>query len=517
MSEESTPIIEEPSSFADLGLRPATLKTLSDLGYQEPTPIQLQTIAPLLAGRDVVAQAQTGTGKTAAFALPLLERIDSKRAAVQALILTPTRELALQVSEAIHTYSKGFERIRIAPIYGGQPFPPQARKIAKGAQIVVGTPGRVMDHMRRGTLRINDLRTLVLDEADEMLRMGFIDDVEWILGHTPKQRQTALFSATLSGEIRRIAERYTTDATRISIAADQRTLPSQIKQVFWPVSHVNKLDALRRIVETENIEAGIIFARTKAGCAELASALNERGTCVEPLHGDLSQPAREQVVRRLKSGAIRLIVATDVAARGLDIERVSHVINYDIPGEVESYVHRIGRTGRAGSQGKAILFVAPRERWMLKRIEKATGQRIAEMRLPTRDELARHRANVLKTELRAILASEGLEDYLRVITELESEGEHSSERIAAAALRLARGEPALAPPEVKPAAKPRPARGDKDRGDKKNRPFSRKGKSGGPRKSSGRGSQPKRGPKRKPGAKRVKRDPAGAARPSKRA
>jgi ATP-dependent RNA helicase DeaD len=428
--------------FDDLGLDPKLVATIREHGYKTPTAIQIQSIPPLIEGRDLLGQAQTGTGKTAAFALPLLQRIDPKKRKVQGLILTPTRELALQVAEAVKRYSAKLGHVRIAAVYGGQAILPQIRLVERGAQIVVGTPGRIMDLMRRGTIKLDALDTLVLDEADEMLRMGFIDDVEWILGHTPDRRQIALFSATMPSEIERIAERHLTDSVRIKVARKQLTLPN-IEQSYWFVKGLHKLDALTRILETETMEAGIIFVKTKVSCIEIAQRLGERGFSVEALNGDLTQSAREQAVRRMRAGKIDLIVATDVAARGLDIDRISHVFNFDIPMDVESYVHRIGRTGRAGNAGKAILFVSAKERWMLNKIERFINAPIPALKLPNYAMVIEKRARILKERLAATIQDSDLTAYHKVaLSMLQDEGLDMA-TIAAAAIKLAQGDLSL--------------------------------------------------------------------------
>ncbi len=445
---ESTP------GFEALSLDTRLVARLGELGYAEPTPIQQESIPPLIQGRDLVGQAQTGTGKTAAFALPMLQRLNPAKRSIQALILAPTRELALQVAEAVKTYSASLGNVRVAAVYGGQAILPQIKEVKRGAQIVVGTPGRIMDLMRRGTIKLGGLDLLVLDEADEMLRMGFIEDVEWILGHTPEKRQIALFSATMPREIESISDRYTNDPVRIAIARKTLTLPN-IDQSYWAVKGLHKLDALTRILETESLEAGIIFVRTKIACTELASQLSARGFSVEALNGDMSQSAREQAVRRMKAGEIDLIVATDVAARGLDIERVSHVFNYDIPLDVESYVHRIGRTGRAGNKGVAILFVTNKERWMLKKIERFTNAPIRAMTIPGYGKVIEKRISVLKERLRESTKASDLPTYDKIVLQLLEDEEFDLQTLAAAAIRLAQGEQSL---EMKAkGSSPRPA------------------------------------------------------------
>jgi ATP-dependent RNA helicase DeaD len=461
----SAPIpTSEPNGFKKLGLDPRLLAKLVELNYKTPTPIQVKTIPPLIEGRDLIGQAQTGTGKTAAFALPMLHRIDPKKRAVQALILAPTRELALQVAEAVKTYSAKLGKVRIAAVYGGQAIMPQIKQVKAGAQIIVGTPGRVMDLMRRGTIKLGELDLLVLDEADEMLRMGFIDDVEWILGHTPDSRQLALFSATMPREIELISDRYTKNPARISVARKELTLPN-IAQSYWLVKGLHKLDALTRILETETIEAGIIFVRTKAGCADLATQLSGRGFSIEALNGDMSQSAREQAVRRMKAGKIDLIVATDVAARGLDIDRISHVFNFDIPMDVESYVHRIGRTGRAGNEGIAILFVTNKERWMLKKIERFTNSPIPSLELPSYGKVIEKRVRVLKERLYKSIEDTNLDPYNKVVLEMLEDDRFDLPTLAAAAIRLAQGDQSL---EMK--AKSKLPKYDRDADDRSPRP-----------------------------------------------
>ncbi|MFP5285573.1 MAG: DEAD/DEAH box helicase [Thermoanaerobaculia bacterium] len=444
-------------SFGDLGLSEPLLKALAEVGYEAPTPIQEKTIPPMLAGRDLIGQAQTGTGKTAAFALPILEKIDPGLPEVQALVLAPTRELAIQVAEAVHTYSKHLGRVGVLPVYGGQPIQLQLKRLERGVQVVVGTPGRIMDHMRRGTLQLDALRIVVLDEADEMLRMGFIEDVEWILSQAPAERQTALFSATLPREIRRIAERHLQNPVSIEIEHRTLTVPA-IEQRYLNVSQPQKIEALARILETEPTEAVLVFARTKTGAAEVAEKLEARGYAAEAMHGDMGQAQREGVIRRLRAGQVEIVVATDVAARGLDVERISHVVNYDIPYDVEAYVHRIGRTGRAGRSGVAVLFITPRERRMMAEIERYTGQRITPMKMPTQADVAARRIALFKDSIRKTLAEGDLDLYLSLVEELVDEGLDLAE-VAAAAARLARGDKPLEV-EVEPEAEEMPAAED---------------------------------------------------------
>jgi ATP-dependent RNA helicase DeaD len=435
-------------TFESLGLSAPILKAIAEIGYETPTPIQEKTIPPMLAGRDLIGQAQTGTGKTAAFAIPILEKIDLALPEVQALVLAPTRELAIQVAEAIHSYSKFLGRVGVLPVYGGQPIQLQLKRLDRGVHVVVGTPGRIMDHLRRGSLRLDAVRVVVLDEADEMLRMGFIEDVEWILSQAPEGRQTALFSATLPREVRRIAERHLRNPVSIEIEHKTMTVPAT-EQRYLHVSPQQKLDALARILETEPTDAVLIFTRTKNGAAELTERLQGRGYAAESMHGDMNQAQRETVIRRLKGGQVEIVVATDVAARGLDVERISHVINYDIPNDVEAYVHRIGRTGRAGRSGVAVLFVSPRERRMMTEIERYTGQRITPMKMPTQADVAARRVALFKDNIRSTIEEGDLDLYLSLVEELVEEGLDLAE-IAAAAARLARGDKPLEV-EVEPA------------------------------------------------------------------
>src|SRR5688500_5675220 len=369
------------ATFAELGLDEQIVQAVTELGYEEPTPIQEQTIRLLLDGSDVIAQAQTGTGKTAAFALPILEKLDPAVRSPQALILTPTRELAVQVAEAFQSYSK-YRRVSILPVYGGQPIDRQLRALERGVQVVVGTPGRVLDHIRRKTLKLADVRIVVLDEADEMLNMGFIEDIETILKETAEGRQTALFSATMPGPIASLAKKYIRDAKRIKIEAEHLTV-DQIRQMYYEVGRRDKFEMLARILDYEQPTSALIFCRTKLEVDSLGQRLNARGYAAETLHGDLNQMQRDRVMGRFRANQIELLIATDVAARGLDVEQISHVINYDMPHDSESYVHRIGRTGRAGRTGIAISLVVPRERYLLQMIQRSTGATIHKMRLPT--------------------------------------------------------------------------------------------------------------------------------------
>ena len=429
-------------TFSEFELKPALQKSLDEVGYETPTPIQEQTIPLMLEKKDVLGQAQTGTGKTAAFALPLLSNLNLRQKDPQVLVLAPTRELAIQVAEAFKKYASHMKSFHVLPIYGGQEYSGQIRGLKRGSHVVVGTPGRVMDHMRRGTLKLDKLSTLVLDEADEMLRMGFIDDVKWILEKTPEERQIALFSATMPQQIRRIATRYLKDPVQI-IIKDKTTTAPTIRQRFWPVSGMHKLDALTRILEAEPFEAMLIFVRTKTATVELSAKLEARGYASTPLNGDIKQNQRERSIERLKSGKLDILVATDVAARGLDVERITHVINYDIPHDTEGYVHRIGRTGRAGRQGDAILFVAPREKSMLHAIERATNQKIEIMELPSTELINDQRMAKFKQRITDTLASEELGLYHQMIEQYQQEHNVPVLEIAAALGLLLQGETPL--------------------------------------------------------------------------
>jgi ATP-dependent RNA helicase DeaD len=422
---------ETNTTFAQLGLSDQVLKAVEEIGYETPSPIQLQSIPPLLEGRDLLGQAQTGTGKTAAFALPLLSRLDLSITKPQVLVLTPTRELAIQVAEAMQTYSRHIRGFRILPVYGGQPMGIQLRQLSRGVHVVVGTPGRVMDHIRRKTLVLDNLSGLVLDEADEMLNMGFIEDIEWILEHTPKEKQTALFSATMPTQIKRVAKRYLNDPTEIQIKTKTSTVDT-ITQRYWQVTGLHKLDALTRMLEVEEFDAILIFVRTKTATAELSEKLQARGHSSAPLNGDMNQSARESTVERLKSGKLDIIVATDVAARGLDVQRITHVINYDIPNDTEAYVHRIGRTGRAGRKGDAILFVSPREKRMLYAIEKATRQQITQMQLPSHKEVTGRRVERFQQTITDAIHSQDLNFFEELIADYQEKHNIETNQIAAA-------------------------------------------------------------------------------------
>jgi ATP-dependent RNA helicase DeaD len=435
---------QDAKSFDGLGLSEPLLQTIDEVGYERPTTIQIKTIPLLLEGRDVIGQAQTGTGKTAAFALPILQRLDIESNEIQALVLTPTRELGIQVAEAIHTYSRRLGNVRVLPVYGGQSIQKQIGRLKRGVHIVVGTPGRIMDHLRRGTLTLESLKMVVLDEADEMLRMGFIEDVEWILSQAPKELQTALFSATIPKEVRRIADRYLNNPATLEVEQKTMTVPTT-QQRYLIVSEQQKVHALAQLLETETTgdEAALIFAGTKVGAAELAEKLGARGFAAEAMHGDMNQPQRETVIRRLRSGQVEIVVATDVAARGWDVERISLVVNYDIPNDTESYVHRIGRTGRAGRTGKSILFVTPRQKRMLREIERYTRQEIEPIKLPSRADVAARRIAMFKEQIIKTAADEDLELYLNLVEEITQESGLDIAEIAAAAACLARGDKSL--------------------------------------------------------------------------
>jgi ATP-dependent RNA helicase DeaD len=442
--------------FSDLALAAPVLRAVDEVGYETPSPIQAQTIPPLLEGRDLLGIAQTGTGKTAAFALPLLSRLDLSLRQPQVLLLAPTRELAIQVAEAMQTYARHLEGFHILPVYGGQSMDVQLRQLRRGVHVVVGTPGRIQDHLRRGTLSLDSLIAVVLDEADEMLRMGFIDDVEQILEHTPSGRQVVLFSATMPEAIRRVAQNHLREPVEIRIKAKTATVTTTTQR-YWQVSGVHKLDALTRILEVEDFNALIIFVRTKTATLELAEKLEARGYSCAALNGDMNQALRENTIERLKAGALDIVVATDVAARGLDVERISHVVNYDIPYDTEAYIHRIGRTGRAGRKGEAILFVAPRERRMLRAIEKATGQPITPMQLPSREDIADRRTVQFKQMITDTIESQELAFFEELIEGYQSEHNIGLSEIAAALAYLLQRARPLAPAKHEVAERQRPA------------------------------------------------------------
>ena len=434
---------ESSVNFNSFGLSDALLKVLEEVGYEVPSAIQEQCITHLLNGHDVIGQAQTGTGKTAAFALPLIDRIDLNKNQVQLLVLAPTRELAIQVSEAIQTYARHLKGFHVLPIYGGQSYDIQLRPLKRGVHAVVGTPGRVMDHLKRGTLKLNSLKALVLDEADEMLKMGFIDDVKWVMEKLPKERQIALFSATMPDVIRRVAEKFLNSPKVVKVKTKTATAQT-ISQRYWLVGGLHKLDALTRILEVESFEALLIFVRTKTATIDLAEKLSARGFTAEAINGDIAQNQRERIIQQLKNGKIDILIATDVAARGLDVDRISHVINYDIPQDPESYVHRIGRTGRAGREGKAILFVAPRERRMLKTIERITRQPIEPMLLPSAKIINEQRVINFKQRITDTLDNQELAIFEELILDYQKEHEIDAFKIASSLALMAQGtEPLL--------------------------------------------------------------------------
>ncbi len=423
------------TTFKDLGFSDATLRAVTELGYEEPTPIQDQTIRLMLDGADVIAQAQTGTGKTAAFALPIIEKIDPRLRVPQALVLTPTRELAVQVAEAFQSYSK-YHSISVLPVYGGQPIDRQLRALSRGVQVVVGTPGRIIDHMTRKTIDFEAVKTVVLDEADEMLNMGFIEDIEAILKATSASRQTALFSATMPAPIVALSARYLRDAQQVTIKAEQLTV-ANIRQVYYEVGRRDKFEVLTRVLDYEAPTSAIIFCRTKLEVDAIGQRLNAHGHQAETLHGDLTQAQRDRVMARFRSGQSDLLIATDVAARGLDVEQISHVINYDLPVDPEVYVHRIGRTGRAGRSGLAISLVTARERRLLQVIQRLSGTGMERVLIPTVGDVITRRHERFKDSLRETLAEEGLEPYLVLVSELGEE--HSPIDLAAAAFKMLLG------------------------------------------------------------------------------
>lgn len=432
-----------PADFTSLGLIEPLLHALDTAGYQEPTPIQARMIPHMLAGRDVIGQAQTGTGKTAAFALPLLNQLQpGKKARPTILVLAPTRELALQVSESFTQYGANLRHLRVLPIFGGQDYVGQFQQLERGVHIIVGTPGRVMDHIRRGSLKLDAIRSIILDEADEMLRMGFLEDVEWILEQAPRERQIALFSATMPPSIRRIAANHLHDPVEITIEQRTATAPTISQHFLLTRNMENKKEALARILAAEEINGVLVFVRTKALSVELSDHLANFGHVVTALNGDLAQSLRLRTVEQLKEGKLDILIATDVAARGLDVERVSHVINFDIPFDTESYIHRIGRTGRAGRSGKAILFLTPRERPMLKKIEQATGQRIEAMTMPTVADINQRRIASFKSTITRTLATD-CTLFSSLITDYCQETGTDPQQVAAALAKMAQGKTPL--------------------------------------------------------------------------
>jgi ATP-dependent RNA helicase DeaD len=461
---------EPKRSFADLGLISPVQEALRAVGYESPSPIQAACIPVLLAGQDLLGQAQTGTGKTAAFALPVLSMLELERRVPQALVMVPTRELAIQVAEAFQKYAAHLPGFHVLPIYGGQSYTPQLNALRRGTHIVVGTPGRITDHLERGTLSLETIRWVVLDEADEMLQMGFVDAIENILSRVPAERQVALFSATMAPPVKRIAQRHLRKPAEVTIRSKTSTA-TNIRQRYWLVEGLHKLDALTRILEAEPFDAMLVFARTKQATVELAEKLEARGFSAAALNGDILQAQRERTINALKSGQIDIVVATDVAARGLDVERVSHVINFDVPYDSESYVHRIGRTGRAGRSGEAILFIAGRERNMLRIIERATRQPIEPMSLPTVHDVNRRRAEKFKARLTAALAAPPHQVFRSILEEYIHETGADLADVAAALASLAQGRTSLvlgertAAPEAEARASGHPAREPAPRGE----------------------------------------------------
>ena len=433
---------DEVATFVALGLSAPVIAGLTEVGYESPSPIQAATIPVLLAGHDLIGQAQTGTGKTAAFALPFLSMLTIEQRAPQVLVLVPTRELAIQVAEAFQKYASRMPGLHVLPIYGGQSYTPQLNALRRGTHVIVGTPGRVMDHLERGTLNLATIRYVVLDEADEMLQMGFVDAIDHILSLAPKERQVALFSATLPAQIRRIAQKHLRSPKEVTIRSKTMTA-NNIRQRYWLVSGMHKLDALTRILEVETFEAMLVFARTKQATVELVEKLEARGFSAAALNGDIMQAQRERTVAALKAGKVDIVVATDVAARGLDVDRITHVINFDVPYDSESYVHRIGRTGRAGRSGEAILFIAPRERNMLRIIERATRQPIEPMNLPTVHDVNQRRVIKFKERLTVALTSLGDAPYRSVLEEYVRETGSDMADVAAALASLSQGEKSL--------------------------------------------------------------------------
>jgi ATP-dependent RNA helicase DeaD len=457
-------------TFAQLSLAPELLRALDEAGYERPSPIQAECVPALLAGRDVLGQAQTGTGKTAAFALPLLQQLDLVDKRTQALILAPTRELAGQVCESLKNYGRYLPGLRVLPVYGGAGFREQLQGLKQGAQVVVGTPGRILDHLQRGTLVLSDLKMLVLDEADEMLRMGFIEDVETILAETPAERRVALFSATMPREIRRVADSYLKDPVTVQIAAKTATAEG-IAQSYYFVPANRKHEALARIVEAEDFDAMIIFARTKQASGELADKLIAAGYAASALNGDMNQQLRERTVERLRNGSLDIVVATDVAARGLDVARISHVLNFDLPTDLEAYVHRIGRTGRAGRQGKAIALVSHKDKRLLRAIERHTRMPMTEAELPTQAQLAERREVAFKARVAEVLGNGELDFYTRLVTSIQREHQLPAKDVAAALALMLDPEKRLQPQAEEPVQAQR-----RERGERRNERFDKGGK-----------------------------------------
>ena len=461
-------------AFDQFGLRAELVQTAAELGFTAPTPIQQAVIPPIVAGRDVIGQAQTGTGKTAAYGLPLLHRLDRQHRGVQALVLAPTRELAIQVAAALEQYGRGVGA-RVLALYGGQSYQQQLRSLRERVEVVVGTPGRLLDLMEQGHLDLGGVRAVVLDEADEMLSMGFVEDIESILDRIPPERQTLLFSATISRRVLGLSKRYLRDPQTVSVTPEQLTGAS-IEQRYYLVNPQEKVAAITRLFEMETIDSALVFARTRLGTGELANQLSSRGFAAEPLNGDLSQDARIQVLNRFRAGQVKVLVATDVAARGLDIDDISHVFNFDLPDDPEVYVHRVGRTGRAGREGVAITLLSPRERWMLRRIEEYTRFRMTRAELPTIQQIENHRQAVILEQLE-VWIRRGRCRREREMVDLLMETGHAPEDIAAAALKLARGEEKKRPIEPVTPIKEEQLRTQQR---KNERPVRRAGREGAP-------------------------------------
>ncbi|MDX1537380.1 DEAD/DEAH box helicase [Arsukibacterium sp.] len=480
--------MSETLSFSQLMLPEPLVRAVTELGYETPSPIQAAAIPKLLAGEDVLGQAQTGTGKTGAFALPLLARLDPAQNDPQILVLAPTRELAIQVAEAFQAYARYMPAFHVLPLYGGQSYTNQLKSLKRGSQVIVGTPGRILDHLDRGTLKLDKLRAIVLDEADEMLRMGFIDDVQTIMDATPPGRQVAMFSATMPAQIRAIAQKHLKNAEEIKIASKTSTV-ERITQRYVMLDANQKLDALTRLLEGEEYDASIVFVRTKSATEEIAEKLGARGYAVACLNGDMNQAHREQTIRRMKASQLDIIVATDVAARGLDVERISLVVNYDIPYDSEAYVHRIGRTGRAGREGKAILFVSPRERRLLRTIEHATKQPIEQMSLPTGQVIEQRRIESFREQLAQTIETQNLSFFQELVTDWREKLETTDVDLAAALLYLAQKDQPLNVAKQFPELRQPHARGEREE-----RP--RRERSDRPERSAERGGErPDRGPR----------------------
>ncbi|MCB5226573.1 DEAD/DEAH box helicase [Alishewanella sp. 16-MA] len=453
--------MSETLSFSQLMLPEPLVRAVTELGYETPSPIQAAAIPKLLAGEDVLGQAQTGTGKTGAFALPLLARLDPAQNDPQILVLAPTRELAIQVAEAFQAYARYMPAFHVLPLYGGQSYTNQLKSLKRGSQVIVGTPGRILDHLDRGTLKLDKLRAIVLDEADEMLRMGFIDDVQTIMDATPAGRQVAMFSATMPAQIRAIAQKHLKNAEEIKIASKTSTV-ERITQRYVMLDSNQKLDALTRLLEGEEYDASIVFVRTKSATEEIAEKLGARGYAVACLNGDMNQAHREQTIRRMKASQLDIIVATDVAARGLDVERISLVVNYDIPYDSEAYVHRIGRTGRAGREGKAILFVSPRERRLLRTIEHATKQPIEQMSLPSGQVIEQRRIESFREQLAQTIETQNLSFFQELVTDWREKLETTDVDLAAALLYLAQKDQPLNVAKQFPELRQPHARGERE-------------------------------------------------------